>query len=301
MKPHQLRTAGKAAATRLAKFRQRDRMLVQASTYPPSVVMLADIAGVGGVVASVEKTPAAGADVHQWLHWLDGNMSREIDFRGVLRAFAALADAPDEAFAEFAEKIPPLYFCKEHGEPWGGLHRHDVCSLWRGTDGAGGTYYVAPIDRWRGLAQHVARIRELAHALHQQKPEAAPRSTWDSVAAALRPPWADVDYRFGSQPLGQLLVGAAVDGLAELAGLRLSFSWPAELPEVTLSGPTKLSYTLAAVARELMFEVAQISAARFCEGCGAIITGKYRRKWCRTCGKAAADREAQRRRRKKAP
>lgn len=284
----------RSAAERTIAFTDRNRrgLLEPAPGFAPARVVLADVDGQAAVAFWRHE---AGDDA-------EAVLARTTTWRGVLGAFSGLADAGDEAFVRFAERYGVPLLCTPHGLPCGHDPLYDVeehfCQFperatVRGHELDAEIVFLAP---WRRLVHQVVAVRAVADALHRDRP--APRAewkhlwplTWSGRRGKALPPRArwlqDADEQ-------RALLSAVLDRLIEWSGLRPTFAWEGVAPVIELgSGQDE---TLAAVVRELLLEVAQAGRARFCR-CGAALE-RGRSKWCRRCGKAAADRDAQRRRR----
>ncbi|HUG00891.1 MAG TPA: hypothetical protein VML95_03450 [Longimicrobiales bacterium] len=220
---------------------------------------------------------------------------------GVLRAFCALAEADAKAFLRFAKRYGPLELCEEHELPVG--HSPYAASLH--TPGAAEPCFApraqaspdephwrfVPVEVWRRYARDVQGALSLAAAHHNGR--IGPRDDWNQL---LR--WLEIDVTpkwLGDLADERFFLAFIVDRWVDLSGLRPTLSWTDKRPEIGL-GSGEL---FGAVLRELIFAIGRVHGLKVCAGCGEPFIAQYRRKWCARCGKKAADRAAQRRRRAK--
>lgn len=236
----------------------------------------------------------------------------EQDDRGILNAFVRLADAvKPQAFLRFARRYGPLELCAEHGLPVSHtagdreIERDaplGACGPWRfvlahGRGGAGAEYDGVPVALWREYARDVRAVLGAAAALHRGEPISG--EDWPTFAAAYwrarrgKEPPADPPAWRGDVEQEREHVGMLLDLWIERAGVRPRYTWTGALPNIGLGG----GGVFGAVIRQLAFSVAKVRGVAVCAGCGAPFVPQKRWKFCPECGKRAADREAQRRRR----
>jgi len=226
------------------------------------------------------------------------------DDRGILDAFIRLADEEQpEPFLAFARRYGPIRLCKKHGLP---EHRAPLaverstaawpCSPWL-FKYESLSHCGVPIDLWREYAVAVRAALTAAASLHRE--ELISEEVWSILGVA---PWLaitkeEASWRWrvfrgdvwGEREFLGVIISVAI-GAAELT---LSFQWIDTFPYIGLTG----GGTFGAIIRQLVFAVAQVRGVAVCAGCGQPFVPYRRWKYCRSCGKRAADREAQRRRR----
>lgn len=235
---------------------------------------------------------------------------------GILDAFIGLVDAPDEAFVAFAKQYSPLELC-DNGLPVD----HSILAGLRVDperivgvpltaefeDGAMGSY--VPLEAWRGYAREARSALNLAAAIY--KGDTPSREDWESLIwgpGGSLPHWYEEltfdSLRVLNDVAGQRsMLSMEIDWRLELAGVRPAFEWAGdrESPDVRLAGGS----VYGAVMRHLIFAIAKVDGLVICSGCGRAFTPSrrprkdHKRSWCPDCKKTAANRAAQRRRRKR--
>jgi len=251
------------------------------------------------------------------------------DDRGILDAFIRLADEErPEPFLEFARRYGPIELCMKHGLPARHFPLAEERSKAAWPCGAwlfkyeSLSYWGVPVDLWRQYAEAVRAVLIAAASLHRE--ELIPEEVWPILGVA---PWLAIITREETF-LRSLLFRGAVRGEREFLGLIIniailsarlapSFQWTDTFPYIGLSNTVSarvvaLNFqwsgtfpyvglstggTYGAIIRQLVLSVAQVRGVAVCVGCGQPFVPRRRWKYCQSCGKRAADREAQRRRR----
>jgi len=240
--------------------------------------------------------------------------SKFVDDRGILDSFVRLADEErPEPFLAFARRYGPLELCAEHGLPV--VHAPDVprasseegrrsrppwpCDSWLFVYESH-KHWGVPVDLWRQYAMEVRAVLIAAASLHQDEPmpedawsvlELAPLRGFPRKRASGRPPYWHA-WR-GNVAGEREFLGMLISIWIDHARLMPTFEWTDTLPYIGLGG----GGTHGAIIRQLVFAVAQVRGVAVCAGCGQPFVPRRRWKYCAACGKRAADREAQRRRR----
>ena len=245
-----------------------------------------------------------------------------VEDRGVLDAFGGMVEGSAEDFRRFAERFGAPHLCSNHLLPLHHPPTHGAiagdpewpCGILRlpGNPTKPSTF-VIPVELWRLYAREVQAALEVAAALHRNRTGSAeawamlmlgPSSVFRKhlVQRNPGPTWPSEDTPDERTLANRRdLFGCVLDGWLQLSAIRPAFRWPPnhKHPGIHLTG----GGVHGAVVRQVAFVAANVNGLAVCNGCGRAYVPVKRRpsatrsSWCPTCGKAAADREAQRRRR----
>jgi hypothetical protein len=207
-----------------------------------------------------------------------------MDKRGVLPAFARLAEASADGVLRFARKWGLLNLC-ECGLP-ASHNPHPYPPIRAGIDPSCWPTYVEPVAVWQQFARQARAILAIAGCLHQGRvgrPE-----DWAVVyeVSGRQAPWWDQ-----IPDLEQDILARVVGEWLRLGNVRPELRWEVEgRVEVILSH----AGLFGAVTRELAFAVANISGLATCAGCGTAFAptrqpAKGQRSWCSECRASGAD------------
>ena len=150
---------------------------------------------------------------------------------------------------------------------------------------------------WRTCAQVMRAILSIAANLHGQRPgnvedwsicfgEDFSDDAWyavrDNVAGAY-------EHTIATE---RRIVGHILDDMLAQSGVRPTFRWMSDLPEIRESPEESLFGTLA---RQLMHAVSRSEGTHVCQACGSLFTPKRkpqagRNSYCPSCGPTAAKR-----------
>jgi hypothetical protein len=223
-------------------------------------------------------------------------------FDGVLEDFTGLANAADDdAFLQFSVKHGPLQLCANHRLPIGhpirphylrppspaefGWCMAAQCSVEEEK------YRYTPISIWRHEARRLDALRSIAAAVTHGR--CAAPDLWRELGITEFRGW----MRLGELSRERFLLQKQLDGIVGDARLQPQVGFNAKgEPSILLKAGAGSDEMYAALCRELLLEVAGLSAVRVCANCGKILSGKYRRRYCRDpeCCVRAANRAAQR-------
>lgn len=244
-----------------------------------------------GVIEAPRPVPAVITLDGQDLVWSNEELKeRSIDGK-ILLEFANLSIGDPERQREdvlaFAYRYGVLELC-HHGQPYRHMIRgHGIICKPAGRE---------PLQVWFQFAREVAAILRISAKLRRDERGAS--ADWE----VLFPSRHESVAKMALQGL-RFLIAAKVDTWLRDNGVYPQLYWGEEGPAIRLSGDS----VLAAVARQLAFEVAGMGGLVFCANCKELCepkltkSGKRRRPrmdrlyWCQNCGRKAQNRHANRR------
>ena len=193
-----------------------------------------------------------------------GREIRRLDPRGLLDQFLKLADGSDEDVLSFASTWGRLQGNCEHRMPY---TRCNKCEAPR----------IELISEWRICAQVMRAILSIAANLNRKLPgniedwsicldEDYSIDGWSAVRESLAGPTDGHEIEAERR-----IVGAILDDMVAQSGIRPTFRWVSDHPEIRESPEDSL---LGALARQMMHAVSRSEGTFVCHACGSLFIPK---------------------------
>ncbi len=256
-----------------------------------------DLQGLGEWVLEVANVRIASRDKHMitwdWqrlprggdvLEWMKSRPRANPE--GILDSFLALTDATPFQVLRFIQRYGPLEYCR-HGSKLSHCDHHAK---------------PQSAEAYRTWSRVAEATLNLAASLYSGR--ASDTHAWEELAG-FDADVADIHTYYGgrkSRVVTSQVVTDQVNWWLDVGGSHQLFSWyPPDRPTI---GWRDDQHVFGAIARQMAHAIVRAPMLATCAECGSVFPTKRRpaagrRSWCPSCGKKAADRQAQRDRRAK--
>lgn len=231
--------------------------------------------------------------------------------RGMLESFVKLTNASDEEIRSYACKHGILHLCKDHLMPAGHNPQCSPLMIWHIEYGVGvmeDTFMTGePLRTWRKYADFAEALLSISANLHNR--ELGNREDWRKLQKNRLLGWnyADSDESEKDIAREKFYIGVGVHHWLTVADVRPVFNWTNENPEINFESNNAYGKLFGNLAIQLMMAISQTAGLALCTSCGQTYSPERRprageRRYCKYCGRKAANRDAQAnyRKRKKA-